>query len=139
MKIFNPLLSGDDIPLCNTSVVASKVCYRNSCRFRGVFNVASAFGLMGGSSAVVVVVAGRWLRTLSGLYSTTPAFHHDALIFCTVYASRHASARNLQKRVRVTPVRVFLRCSATAFLYASCNGAKRHTTSGWGRCVECPG
>ena len=57
MKFFNPFLSGDEMPLRNMNVVASKVCCRSSCRLRGVFSAASAFGLMGGFGVVVVVVA----------------------------------------------------------------------------------
>ena len=48
MKFFNSFLSGDEIPLCNMRVVASKLCCRSSCRLRGVFSAESAFGLMGG-------------------------------------------------------------------------------------------
>ena len=96
MKFFNPFLSGGEIPLCNMSVVASKVCCHSSCQLLGVLG---ALGLMGGFGVAVAaaVVAGNWLRTLSGLYGTIPVFRHDALTFCTVYASRRARAKKTKK------------------------------------------
>ena len=57
MKFFNPFLSGDEMPLRNINAVTSKVCCRSSCRLRGVFSAASAFGLIGGFSVAVVAVA----------------------------------------------------------------------------------
>ena len=95
MKFFNPFLSGDEIPLCKISFVASKVCCHSSCRLRGILSAVSAFGLMGGFGMAVAaaVVAGNWLRTLSGLYGTIPAFRHDALIFGAVHASHRTRGR----------------------------------------------